>query len=152
ADAAPTNIVMVFATDSDNEYGSSVCTGPDFSNPVNPVDANDFDFPLTTEAELAWKYRATDTSLTPQVEEYVLAFDTEVGRKYKFVPRRAIVQPPPPTASAVQSGQIVLAIIGLIVASIAVFASLRLLVHLFQRRQDVRAETNARTSAMSARL
>jgi len=153
ADATPTNLVMVFAMDSDNHYDSNVCQGPDFSNPVNPVDARDFDVGLTVSAETAWKYRATENDLTPQIEEYVLAFDAEAADKYpKFVPRRAIVAPAPPAATAVQTQQIVLAIVGLIVAVVAVFALLRLLVHLVQRRQDVRAETEARNAAMSARL
>jgi hypothetical protein len=152
ADATPTNLVMVFAQDS-RGYDSSICMGPEFSNPVNPVDAKDFDLGLTVAAETAWTYRASDTNLTPQIEEYVLAFDSEAADKYpKFVPRRAVVQPPPPTPTALQSWQIALAIVGVMVAVVAVFALLRLLAHLYQRRQDVRAETNARNSAMSARL
>ncbi|TDQ05934.1 hypothetical protein [Labedaea rhizosphaerae] len=152
ADATPTNIVMVFAQDS-REYGSSICMGPEFSNPTNPVDADDFDLGLTVAAETAWEYRATATNLTPQIEEYVLAFDAQAAKKYpEFVPRRAIVPPAPPTASALQTRQIVLAIVGLIVAVIAVFALLQLVVRLVRRRQDLRAANDSRTVAMTARL
>jgi hypothetical protein len=152
ADATSTNLVMVFAMDS-RGYGSSICMGPEFSNPVNPVDAKDFDTGLIVAAETAWAYRASDANLTPQIEEYVLAFDSEAADKYpEFVPRRAVIQPPPPAPTAVQSWQIALAIAGVIVAVIAVFALLQVLAHLIQRRQAVRAETDARTAAVNARL
>lgn len=152
ADATPTNLVMIFAMDS-RGYDSSICEGPQFSNPSYPVDADDFDTPLIVAAETAWTYRATDTNLTPQIEEYVLAFDVQANTSYpKAVPRRAVVVPPPPTPSALQAGQIVLAIAGLILAVVAVFVLLRLLAHLYQRRLDLRAEVDGRTAAMSARL
>lgn len=152
ADATPTNLVMIYAMDS-RGYDSSICEGPQFANPSYPVDADDFDLGLITAAELAWTYRATDTNLTPQIEEYVLAFDLQAAKSYaKVVPRRAVVQPPPPAPSAVQTWQIVLAIVGLIVAVVTLFALLRLIVHVLGHRRTVRAETDGRAAALSARL
>lgn len=153
ADATPTNLVMVFAADSRGPYDSSICMGPDFSNPTNPLNAKNFDLGLDVAADTASTYRSSDTNMTPKIEEYVLAFDHQVSEdKYPFTPRRAIVQPPPPTASALQTWQIVLAVAGLIVAVVAVFAVLQLVVRLLQHRQNVRMENDSRATAMSARL
>lgn len=147
AGLTPTNIVILFAATSDGEYDSSFCTGEDFPH------GDDFDFPLIAEAESAWAYRVTDTDMTAKIEEYVLAFDAQAAKSFdKEVPRRAVIQPPPPTPSPLQAGQLVLAIGGLVLAVVSLFALLKLLGHLYNRRTARRTEQRGESAELSARL
>lgn len=152
ADVVATSLVILYAT-VDGQYKPAYVTGPDFSNPQNPVDADHYDFSLVAEAEIGWKYRATDDNLFPQVEEFVYAFDKQAAEDYPGgVPRRAPVVPPPPTPDAVQTWQIVLSVLGILLGTIALFVALRLVGQVIARRGERDADTRTRTEATSARL
>src|SRR5262245_45446067 len=89
----------------------------------------------------------------PEVEEFVFAFDEQAAQDYPGgVPRRAPVVPPPPTPDALQTWQIVLAIAGLLVGTIALFLGLRLVGRLVARRSARDAQTRNRNAATGARL
>jgi hypothetical protein len=148
-----TSLVILYAIEDDGRYGPSYCVGPEFSNPQNPVDADNFDFPLIAKAEVAWQYRVTEDDLFPQVEEFVFAFDEQAAEDYpNGVPRRAPVIPPPPTPDALQTWQIVLSLAGILAGTIALFVALRLVGRLVVRRGARDAETRHRGEATSARL
>lgn len=153
ADVVSTNVVIVFAADDEREYSSAFCTGPEFANPDNPVDANNFDFPLIAVAEIGWKYRVTDEDLTPKIEEYVLAFDAQAAKDYpRGVPTRAVFQPPPPSPDPLQTWQIVLSLGGIVLGCVALFFLLRLLGLGVRRRGATTAREQSRRTALSARL
>lgn len=143
ADQVPTNEVIVFGRDR-NGYNTAFCTGPDFSNPDNPVKESDFDFPLIAAAETAWKYRLTGSDLTPKVEEYVLAFDAQVkDDKVATTPRRGAVP------DKLATGEVVLSLGGIVAATIALFFLLSLLARFFGRERKSRLhrlELSARLS------
>lgn len=148
-----TSLVILYATEEDGEYGPSYCVGPEFSNPQNPVDAENYDFPLIARAEVAWQYRVTEDDLFPQVEEFVFAFDEQAAQDYpNGVPRRAPVTPPPPTPDTVQTWQVVLSLVGMVAGTIALFVALRLVGRMVARRSARDAETRHRVEATSARL
>jgi hypothetical protein len=152
AKVVATSHVILYAT-VDGEYRPAYVAGPDFSNPQNPVDASHYDFALVAEAEIGWKYRATDENLFPQVEEFVYAFDKQAAEDYPGgVPRRAPVVPPPPTPDALQTWQIVLSVLGILVGTIALFVALRLVGQVVARRGERDADTRNRNEATSARL
>lgn len=152
ADVVSTSLVILYGT-VDGEYKPAYCPGPDFSNPQNPVDAENYDFPLIAKAEVAWQYRATEDDLFPQVEEFVFAFDEQAAQDYPGgVPRRAPVIPPPPSPDTVQTWQIVLSVGGILLGTIALFVALRLVGQVVARRSARDAETRNRGEATSARL
>jgi hypothetical protein len=143
ADVVPTNIVIVYAHDG-RKYDPSFCTGPGFANPDNPVKAGNFDFPLIAKAETAWHYRVSDAEKTPQIEEYVLAFDAQAAQEKGLttVPRRAAVP------DRLATGEIVLSLAGIVFGCIAVF----LLLHLLGRAVAGRSTSNRRRVDLGARL
>jgi hypothetical protein len=152
ADVVSTSLVILYAT-VDGQYKPAYKAGPDFSNPENPVDVDHFDFPLVSEAEIGWKYRATDDNLFPQVEEYVYAFDKQAAEDYPGgVPRRAPVVPPPPTPDTLQSWQVALSLLGILLGTIALFVALRLVGQAVARRSERDDDARNRTEATSARL
>jgi hypothetical protein len=153
ADEVATSIVILYGQDPEDGYGSSFCIGPDFSNPQNPVDADEFDFPLTGAAEVAWQYRVTDDNLTPEVEEYVYAFDAKAAEVYpNGTPRRAVLPPAPPAPDTVQTGQLVLSFGGILAGTVLVFLLLRLGGRALLRRGSLVASSEHRRSAAGARL
>ncbi|TCO65535.1 hypothetical protein [Actinocrispum wychmicini] len=139
----PTNEVIIFGTDEKDGYGSAFCTGKQFSNPDNPVKAGNFDFPLIAAAETAWKYRISATDLTPQVEEYVLAFDAQVSQdKVATAPRRGAVP------DKLAAGDVVLSLGGIVAASVALFFLFSVVGWFFGRER----RGNVRRLALDARL
>lgn len=152
ADVVSTSLVILYGT-VDGEYKPAYCPGPDFSNPQNPVDAENYDFPLIAKAEVAWQYRVTEDDLFPQVEEFVFAFDEQAAQDYPGgVPRRAPVIPPPPSPDTLQAWQIVLSLVGLVLGTIALFVALRVVGQVVARRGARDAATRNRSEATSARL
>jgi hypothetical protein len=153
ADVVATSLVVLYATKDTGDYGAAYCTGPEFSNPQNPVDADNYDFVLVGRAEVAWKYRATDDNLFPEVEEFVFAFDEQAAADFPGgVPRRAVVVPPPPSPDTLQTWQIVLSLAGILLGTLALFVGLRLVGRLVAKRGARAAAHRHRAEAMSARL
>lgn len=153
ADGVATSLVVLFYEDPDRGYDPDFCTGPQFSNPQNPVDAGNYDFVLINEAELSWGYRVTDENLTPIVEEYVYAFDAQAAKDYPDgVPRRAVLPPAPPAPDTVQTGQLVLSFGGILAGTVVVFLLLRLGGRAVLRRGALTASTEHRRAAAGARL
>lgn len=143
AELVPTNLVIVFATEPGEAYDSAYCEGPDFPAPTLLDDSVDtFAISVLAAAEPAWQYRATDTDLTPEIEEYVLAFDLEATEAYGEIPRRG------PVNNAADASQLVLAFLGIVCATIAVFLLLRQLGRLLARSGLARP----RESGLNARL
>ncbi|WP_216214095.1 hypothetical protein [Amycolatopsis aidingensis] len=141
----PTNMVILFATGEDGEYGSSYCTGPEFPAPAKPgASLAEFEMSLLTAAELSAQYRATPANLTPEIEEFVLTFDAEAAGYYGELPRRGEL---PDTLAR---GQIALACAGMVAASVAFFLLLRTTaLALRGRRRAERARARRRRDAES---
>lgn len=167
ADEVATSLVILFADnpedptphdlhgpdDPDERYDPSFCTGPQFANPRNPVDADEFGIGFIAEAEVSWQYQITDENLTPIVSEYVYAFDAKAAEVYpNGVPRRAVVPPEPPKPDKMQVGQLVLSYGGILAATTAVFFLLRLGGRAAMRRRARADGTEHRRSAALARL
>ncbi|RSM64647.1 hypothetical protein DMH04_50930 [Kibdelosporangium aridum] len=131
AKLVPTNLVIVYGSEPRDGYNPSFCVGPQFNNAANPVtDEARFGFVLIAKAETAWKYRVSPTNLTPQVEEYVLAFDAQAAEAYpKTVPRRGAVP------DELATGEIVLSLGGIVAACVALFFLLHLLALTLGRRR-----------------
>lgn len=147
-----TNLVIIFGADEES-YDSNICIGDEFSNATNPVDAGNFDLGLIVAAETAWKYRVTEDDLTPVVEEFVYAFDAQAAEDYpNGTPRRAVIQPPPPAPSPLQTWQIVLSLAGIMLATVVVFLLLRLLGKVLRQRMGNTAAIEHRKLAASTRL
>jgi hypothetical protein len=153
ARVVPTSLVIVYATLHTGEYDQAYCTGPQFSNPQNPVDASNYDFGLIAKAEVSWKYRATDEDRFPEVEEFVFAFDEQAREDYPDgVPTRAVVVPAPPTPDALQTRTLVLSLGGVVLAPVALFALLRLIGGAATRRGNRARSANTRQEAINTRL
>lgn len=153
ADEVATSVVILFAEDPDEGYDPSFCTGPQFSNSRNRVDADEFGIALVAEAELSWHYQITDENLTPIVSEYVYAFDAKAAKAYPDgVPRRAVLPPEPPKPDKVQAGQIVLSYGGILAATVVVYLLLRLGGRAALRRRALTASTEHLRTAALARL
>ncbi|MCT2584411.1 hypothetical protein [Actinophytocola gossypii] len=153
ASVVTTSLVVVYATIHTGEYDQAYCTGPQFSNPDNPVDADNYNFGLIGVAELAWQYRTSETDRFPEVEEFVYAFDAQAREDYPDgVPTRAVVVPPPPTPDALQTRQVVLSLGGLLLAPVALFALLRFAGGTLRRRDGRAARRRTRQEAAGARL
>ncbi|TLW89597.1 hypothetical protein FFT09_21675 [Saccharomonospora piscinae] len=150
AELVPTNLVVVFATEPEREYGSSYCEGPAFPDPTETDDdAAGFALSVVAAAEQSWQYRASDTDLTPELEEYVLTFDAEAAEAYGELPRRG------PVDSVTDVSQLVLAFLGIVSATIAVFLLLRGLALVSFRRKVTapkEAELGARLNRVADRV
>jgi hypothetical protein len=153
ARVVPTSLVIVYATLDTGEYDQAYCTGPQFSNPQNPVDASNYSFGLLVKAELSWKYRVTDEDKFPEVEEFVFAFDEQAREDYpNGVPTRAVVVPAPPTPDALQTRTLVLSLGGVVLAPVALFALLRLIGGAATRRSGRAKSAHTRQEAINTRL
>ena len=153
ANVVTTSLVILYGRGYRGDYGPDFCVGPEFSNPQNPVDPGKYDFVLISKAERAWNYRVTDDDLFPQVEEFVFAFDEQAAQDYPGgVPRRAVVIPPPPSPDALQTWQIILSLVGILLGTVAAFVGLRLVGRLVARRAAQGADLRTRSEAASARL
>jgi hypothetical protein len=143
----PTNLVVVFATDDDGEYDSAYCDGPGFPAPTKTGDsAEDFFFGVLVAAEQSWQYRATDTDLTPEIEEYVLTFDRDAAAAYGEIPRRG------PVSGAPDVGRLILACLGMVSATVALFLLVRQAARLVRRRTIADRARRRRRAAADARL
>lgn len=153
ARVVPTSLVVVYVTLDSGEYDQAYCTGPQFSNPQNPVDAGNYSFGLIQKAELSWKYRATDEDKFPEVEEFVFAFDEQAREDYpNGVPTRAVVVPAPPAPDALQTRTLVLSLGGVVLAPVALFALLRLIGGAATRRGGRAKSAHTRQEAINTRL
>lgn len=153
ADVVATSLVILYGREYRGDYGPDFCVGPEFSNPQNPVDADNYDFVLIAKAEIAWKYRTTEDNLFPQVEEFVFAFDEQAAQDYPGgTPRRAVVVPPPPSPDALQTWQIILSLAGILLGTVALFVALRLVGKVVARRSAQGADLRTRSETVSARL
>lgn len=153
ADVVTTSLVILYGREYRGGYGPSFCVGPEFSNPQNPVEPDNYDFVLIAKAEIGWKYRVTEDDMFAQVEEFVFAFDEQAAQDYPGgVPRRAVVVPPPPSPDALQTWQIILSLAGILLGTIALFVALRLVAKRVARRAAHGADLRTRSEAASARL
>ena len=145
ASLVPTNFVVVFAAEPDGDYDGSYCKGPDFPAPTltdGILDADAFFISLITIAEQAWQYRESETDLTPQLEEFVLAFDAETFRDYGEIPRRG------PVNSVFDAWQLVLACLAMVSVTAVVF----LLVRQLGRALFTSRALRPRVGGLNARL
>lgn len=153
ADVVATSLVILYGRQHDGDYGPDFCVGPEFSNPQNPVEPDNYDFVLIAKAEISWRYRATEDNLFPQIEEFVFAFDEQAAKDYPGgTPRRAVVVPPPPSPDTLQTWQVILSLAGILAGTIALFVLLRLAGMTITRRAAQGADLRNRTEAASARL
>lgn len=139
--------IWVYAQDSDGEYKGNNCWGDDFPTPTKPGETMDgFDTVLNISAQTAAQFRTTDTDETPQIEEFVLAFDATAGEDYGAVPTRG------PVPDHLAARQIALACIAMIAGMCALFALLRLAAVLLRRRAAATAALRRRRAAAAAEL
>ncbi|WP_245788554.1 hypothetical protein [Amycolatopsis marina] len=147
AELAPTNLVIVFAADKDGEYDSAYCNGPDFPDPTQTdEDADRFALGVIIAAETAWSYRTTETDRTPEIEEYVLAFDAEAGEQYGKLPRRGTV-PDLPTF-----GRLALTAAAMVACTVVLFLILRSAALAARRKARTERARSRLRSALDARL
>jgi hypothetical protein len=138
----PTNLVILFSIEKDG-YGSSYCDGDDFPG----ADGLGFSFNVIVEAEIGWKYRATKENLTPEIEEYVLAFDAQAAEEFKDgIPVRGAVP------DELAKGQIALAMIGMVLGTVALFVLLRVVGLAIKHGRHSAADLRRRRTAAGARL
>ncbi|MDQ3790627.1 MAG: hypothetical protein M3422_25755 [Actinomycetota bacterium] len=153
AEVVATSLVILYGRKYHGDYGPDFCVGPEFSNPQNPVEPDNYDFVLIARAEIGWRYRVTEDDLFPQIEEFVFAFDEQAAEDYPGgTPRRAVVVPPPPSPDTLQTWQIILSLSGILAGTIALFVALRLVARVVTRRAAQGADLRTRTEAASARL
>ncbi|WP_277669961.1 hypothetical protein [Saccharomonospora viridis] len=150
ASLVPTNLVVVFAANPDGDYNGSYCHGPEFPAPTLTDDTTDvFFLSLLATAEQSWQYRTSETDLVPQLEEFVLAFDTETFKAYGEVPRRG------PVNSVYDVWQLVLACLAMVSATVVVFLLLRQLGRALFASRALRpreAGLNARLNRLADRV
>ncbi|HEX5405789.1 MAG TPA: hypothetical protein VFX16_26235 [Pseudonocardiaceae bacterium] len=143
----PADYIWVFGRDSKGGYTGNNCYGSDFPHPTKAgVSMDDFDLELNITAQLSAQYRVTDTDLTPQIEEFVLSFDAATGDDFGAVPTRGAV----PDVLAVR--QIVLACVGMVAGTVALFLLLRMLGLALRRRTAAAAARARRHTGLSTEL
>ncbi|MBB4905132.1 hypothetical protein [Actinophytocola algeriensis] len=153
ADLVATSVVILYAFDDDDEYDAEYCVGPEFANDDNPVDPEDYVTGVVGGVNLGTHFRVTDTDKFAEVEEYVYTFDHYTMRDSpNGVPRRGVVVPPPPTPDAPQAWQVVLALVGILAGTVALFMLLRAAGWLAGRRRTRAAATRTRVAEVGTRL
>lgn len=153
ADLVATSVVILYAFDDRGEYDAEYCVGPEFANADNPVDPEDYTTGVVGGVNLGTHFRVTDTDKFAEVEEYVYTFDHYTMRDSpNGVPRRGVVVPPPPTPDALQAWQVVLALVGILAGTVALFLLLRGAGWFAGRRQTRAAATRTRAEEASTRL
>ena len=112
--------IWVYAADKSGTYKGNDCYGTNFPTPTKPgVSMDDFDTSLNIAAQLSAQFRTSATNLNPEIEEFVLTFDTTAADDYGSIPTRGAI----PDTLAVR--QIVLACIGMIAGTVTLFLLLR---------------------------
>jgi hypothetical protein len=139
--------IWVYAQDSSGEYSGNDCYGDDFPTPTKAgVSMDDFDIDLNISAQTAAQLRTSDTNKTPEIEEFVLAFDDVAGQDYGSVPTRG------PVPDHLAARQIALACVGMVAGACALFALLRLVALGVRRRSAAAAALRRRRAAATAEL
>jgi hypothetical protein len=147
ADQVPTDYVWVYAANDGGKYQGSNCYGPKFPTPTKKgVDVDEFDTAVNVAAQLSAQYRMTDTDFMPQIEEFVLSFDSEAATDYGAVPTRSAV----PDELAGQ--QVVLACAAMVLGTVAFFLLLRLGGLALRRRSATTAALRRRHTELTTRL
>jgi hypothetical protein len=157
AELIATSVVILYAFDDaegdEGDYDAEYCVGPEFANADNPVDPEDYVLGVVGGVNLGTHFRVTDTDKFAEVEEYVYTFDEYTMRDSpNGVPRRGVVVPPPATPDALQAWQVVLALGGILVGTVALFVLLRTAGRFAGRRGTRAAETRTRSAKIDARL
>ncbi|MGB3439278.1 MAG: hypothetical protein WBA97_11060 [Actinophytocola sp.] len=148
-----TSVVILYAFDDDGEYDAEYCVGPEFANPANPVDQEDYVSGVVGGVNLGTHFRVTDTDRFAEVEEYVYTFDQYTMRDSpNGVPRRGVVVPPPPTPDALQARQVALALGGILAGTVALFVLLRAAGAFAGGRRTRAAASRTRTEEIGTRL
>jgi hypothetical protein len=147
ADQLPTDYVWVYASDDKGNYDGDDCYGSKFPTPTKPgVDMDSFDVAVSFGSELSAQYRTSATNLTPEIEEFVLSFDTEATADYGAVPTRSAVP------DELAGDQVVLACAGMVLGTVTLFVVLRLLALTLRRRGAVSATRRRRHTELTTRL
>ncbi|GAA5168745.1 hypothetical protein [Amycolatopsis dongchuanensis] len=141
----PDDYIWVYAQGDDGEYKGNNCVGDGFPAP-NTGTKDDFDLTLNIGAELSAQYRATDTDRTPELEEFVLAYDAATSKAHGEIPTR------PAVPDRLAGRQLVLACAGLVVGSVLLFFLLRAAGLAWRRRRAGVAARRQRRLALDARL
>jgi hypothetical protein len=143
----PGDYVWVYAADSDGRYDGDNCYGPKFPHPTKAgVGMDDFDLILNEDAQLAAQYRITGTNLTPQIEEFVLAFDNDAATDYGAIPTRSGVP------DELAGRQIVLAGAAMVLGTVTLFLLLRFGAVALNRRSAANATLRRRHTELNTQL
>jgi hypothetical protein len=139
--------IWVYAQDGTGKYQGDDCYGDDFPTPTKPgVTMFDFDTDLSISAQTAAQLRVTTTDKTPEIEEFVLAFDAVTGEDYGAVPTRG------PVPDRLAARQVALACLGMVAGTCALFALLRLTAVSLRRRAAATSALRRRRTAATAEL
>ena len=153
ADLIATSVVILYAFDDEGSYEAEYCVGPEFVNADNPVDPEDYVSGVVGGVNLGTHFRVTETDKFAEVEEYVYTFDQYTMRDSpNGVPRRGVVVPPPRAPGALQAGQVALALGGVLVGTVALFALMRTAGGLVGRRTARAAASRTRSEKINVRL
>jgi hypothetical protein len=143
----PTDYVWVYAADSSGKYDGNDCYGPKFPQPTKPgMSMDDFDTALNIAAQLSAQYRVSDTDLTPEIEEFVLTFDTETAADYGAVPTRSAIP------DELAGRQLVLACAGMVLGAVALFLLVRWAGVLAARRANRARSRRSRLAELTTQL
>jgi hypothetical protein len=139
--------IWVYGADKSGKYKGNNCYGTNFPQPTKPgVSMDDFDTTLNIAAQLSAQFRTSDTNLNPEIEEFVLTFDSTAADDYGAVPTRGAI----PDTLAVR--QIVLACVGMIAGTVTLFLLLRTLGTALRRRGAAGVARARRRAALTAEL
>jgi hypothetical protein len=147
AEQVPDNYVWVYAADPGGKYTESNCYGSKFPAPTKAgVSMDDFDTAVNIAAQLSAQYRTTDTDVTPQIEEFVLSFDSEAATDYGAVPTRSAVP------DVLATRQVVLACAAMVLGTVALFLLLRVGGLALRRRSATSTAQRRRHTELTTRL
>lgn len=139
--------IWVYGADSSGAYKGNDCYGTNFPAPTKPgVSMDDFDLSLNISAQQSAQFRTSATNMNPEIEEFVLTFDSTAGDDYGAIPARGAI----PDSLAVQ--QIVLACIGMIAGTVTLFLLLRVVGTALRRRSAKGVARARRHAALTSEL
>jgi hypothetical protein len=141
--------VLLFSTDSDTgKYTPADCYGARFPKPDRPgKDMDGFDLAMSFDSYTGSQFLASPTDLAPDVEEFVLAFDSNSAEYYSHEPGRGAAAP-----DQLAVRDLVLAGLAMVLGAVALFVLLRLAGRLLSGRVGANQSRRLRHAALSTTL
>jgi uncharacterized membrane-anchored protein YhcB (DUF1043 family) len=158
ADQITNDYVLLFATShradgGKDTYEAADCYGPDFPVPDKKTSTGShddqlfgFDFGLSLDFHNSSQFVTTATNLTPDIEQFALAYDDEVGEYYSTPPRRGAIP------DRLAGSDIALDSLAIVAGVVLLFALLRLAARRLGNQQAKDAELRRRRTELGLRL